>query len=695
MTASPLPAEKEIEKNRLNFLLITIDTLRADRLSHYSNELLQTPNIDSFAQKGILFSRAFAHTPTTLPSHTNILLGATPLFHGVRANSNFIVREEFVTMAEHLKNYGYSTGAFIGGFPLASEFGLNQGFDSYDDDFGRRGLQRHSLLERKAEAVVDNALKWLSTQRNPWFLWIHCYDPHDPYEPPEPFKSKYAKNPYDGEVAYVDLALGKLLTFMKEHKYFDNTLVVLTGDHGESLGQHGEVTHGLLAYNTTMWIPLIITLPSGEQGKVDQYVGHTDIFPTVCDVLNIDKPSFLQGISLLPAIKGKKLQNRSIYFESLDPYYTKGWAPLTGFIHEEEKFIESPIPELYDLNDDFDEHNNLAKGEKLEKYRSLLEQIAKNRSSPGNIKANTRIDRDSLEKLKSLGYISSSGSQDPCAKVFGPEDDIKVLLPYYNKTKEAVDLYRKGKAKEGLELLNDIIKERKDFAVAYYNLAILYKESGKFTDALDILKLGLERFPANYELFFNYVSYLLIAGKHDEVIRIIGEKNLREMEYDPNIWLNLGVAYSNKGDLRKAIEAFEKALSLDSENPTVLNSLGNVYYYLTLETDDQKLFQKCLETFKKAIELDPDYASPYNGLGAVYRLADNLDGAIYCWEKALELQPDYDTALYSLGLAYSDKGEFVKALDYLNKYKKQNSHLLPPGERKKLDDFIQKCKQKL
>lgn len=693
ITASPLYSRKEEKKRRLNFLLITIDTLRSDRLSCYTDEHLKTPNIDSLAEKGIKFSRAFANTSTTLPSHTNILLGTTPLYHGVHENSNFIVREEFLTLAEHLKSYGYSTGAFVGAFPLDSRFGLTQGFDVYDDDYGGDKYQSLSYVERKAERVVDNAMEWLKVQESRWFLWIHCFDPHDPYEPPEPFKTQYEKHPYNGEVAYVDFVLGKLLNYMEEKNLFDNTLVVFTGDHGESLGEHGEMTHGFFAYNTTIWIPLIISIPGVRQGQVEQYVSHIDIFPTVCDVLHIEKPSFLQGISLLPAIKGKKLPKMSIYFESMYPYYSRGWAPLKGFIHGKEKFIDSPIPELYDLNEDFDELKNLAERKKLDRYRKQLEQIIKNQSLAENIQAERKIDRESLEKLRSLGYVSSS--QVLKKEIFGPEDDVKVILPYSNKAMEAMDLYQEGKVKEGFELLKEIITERNDVDIAYYNLATLYNKAGKLKEALAVLKLGLENVPSGYEIFFTYVNYLLDAGQYDEVIKVFGEKSFREMEYDPEIWISLGVAYSNKGDFEKAIGGYEKALSLDNELPIAFNNLGHVYLSIFLKTKDPKNYQKSLHNFKKAIEFDPDYALAYNGLGVAYSQAGNLNRAIYYWEKASEIRPDFGQTLYNLGLAYFKKGDKVKALGYFNKYKENSYHLLPLASKKKLEDLIQKCRQNL
>ena len=687
-------SRQEKKEGRLNFLLITIDTLRPDRLSCYSSQHLKTPNIDGLSEKGILFSRAFAHTTTTLASHTNILLGLTPPYHGIHGNATFVVRKEFLTLAGHLKSFGYSTGAFVGGYPLASRFGLTQGFDIYDDDFARQDFKKPPVLGRKAEVVINKALRWLNTQESPWFLWIHCFDPHDPYMPSAPFNVQYKNQPYDGEVAYVDFTLGKLFSYMNENKLFDNTLLIFTGDHGESLGQHGELTHGYVAYNTTLWIPLIIVFPGANQSRVEQYVSHIDIFPTACDVLHIPKPPFLQGISLLPAMEGKNLPKRPIYFESMDPYYSKGWAPLYGFIDGREKYIESPIPELYDLQNDFDELTNLAERKELGGYKKQVEQIVKGLSSPEGIKAEERVDPETLEKLKSLGYVSSLSSPDSRKEVFGPEDDVKVLLPFYKRAIEAMDLYQNGKVKEGIEVLNGIIKERKDFYLAYYDLGIVYRETGRLKDALAVLKQGLERLPSNYEIFHNYVSYLLDAAQYDEVIKLVSEKKLRAMEYDPGIWLNLGVAYSNKADLENARMVYEKSLALDKKNPVIYNNLGWDYYYLTLKTKDQRIFQKCVESFKKAIELDPKYVSSYNGLGEAYRLADNLDGAIYCWEKALQLKPDFDQALYSLGLAYFDKGETAKALGYFTQYKERYSQLLTPEESKELDDLIQKCKQK-
>ena len=688
---SPLYPWKEKKEDRLNILLITIDTLRADRLSCYGSEHLETPNIDSLAKKGILFSRAFANTSTTLPSHTNILLGTTPLYHGVHDNLNFIVSEDYLTLAEHLKSQGYSTEAFVGAYSLDSRFGLSQGFDGYDDNYDRSYSKSFPALERKGEVVVDNALNRIKSLREPWFLWLHLWDPHVPYESPEPFKTQYEKNPYDGEVAYVDFVLGKLFDHLNEKDLFEKTMLIFTGDHGESLGQHEESTHSFFAYNTTLWIPLILYAPGIKPGRVDQNVSHLDIFPTICDFIGIDKPSFLQGSSLYPVLKGKKLPKRLIYFESLYPYYSRGWAPLRGFIDEGEKFIESPIPELYDLGKDFDESNNLAKKKNLDGYREKLAQLMETQSLSKKNESRKSIDREAMERLGSLGYISSSWG--PKKESFGPEDDVKSLIPYHNRTFEAMVLYGKGKIKEGKELLERVISEKKDMDIAYLRLAEIYKNEGNIKKALEVLNLGLENIPSSYYIYSNYNKFLIHSRMYDEVIRNFNEKSFPEIDIDPEIWNYLGVAYLKKKNFEKAIEALERALTLDSKYARAFFNLGEAYFYLSNKNKDQKIFTKSFEIFKKAIEIDPNYPAPYCSLGLAYMQIGNLDGAIQLWNKALELQPDIDRVIYLLGLAYMDKNDKAKALGYFNTLKEKFFHTYPESQRKQIEALIQECKK--
>jgi arylsulfatase A-like enzyme/Tfp pilus assembly protein PilF len=681
----------EAKPDKLNVLLITIDTLRADRLSCYSSESIRTPNIDSLAARGAMFSRAFANTSTTLPSHTNILLGTTPLYHGVHDNLNFVVPEDSLTLAEHLKNFGYSTLAFVGAYPLDSRFGLAQGFDVYDDNYARQHFKDFSSLERRAETVVSLALDRIKGVGSPWFIWIHCYDPHVPYDPPEPFKTQSA-NPYDGEVAYVDFALGKLLDYLQQNNLYEKTVIVFTSDHGESLGQHGEMTHGFFAYNPTMWVPLIVCIPGIGSGKIDQVVSHLDIFPTVCQAVGVDTPSFLQGTSLLPAIKGKRLSARPVYIESLYPYYNRGWAPLRGFIFGQEKFLESPIPEVYDLAGDFAELRNLAGEKDLGGYKKRLEDIVQSLSLSESSQAKRQADAETRAKLASLGYISSS--QSTRKEKYGPEDDVKTLLPYENRSQQAMDLYSQGKTGPAIEILEGIIKERKDINIVYNRLAILYQKEKRLDKALEILKEGLKNLPSNYEIFGNYIKLLRAAGQPQEVVRLFGSARFPEAELDPEIWSNLGFAYARLGDSDKAVKAYEQALSLDSRYAEAYYNLGDTLYSQAVQKKSLELLKKAQGSFTRAAEIDPGYPAPYYGLGKCERVAGNLDKAIENWEKALKLEPNFDRVIYLLGLAYLEIGNKNKALEEFTLLKENFSSHYPQAQRAELEDLIRKCKER-
>lgn len=673
----------------INLLLITVDTLRPDRLGCFGNSRVKTPTIDGLAARGALFTRGFAHTPETLPSHTNILLGTTPLYHGVHDNQNFVVPREPLTLAEHLKRYGYATGAFVGAFPLDSRFGLTRGFDIYDDYYGTSSSQEFSFVERKAEVVVERALDWLSGRKSPWFLWIHCFDPHQRYDPPEPFKTEYKDRLYDGEVAYVDHALGKVLEELHGKGLDDRTLIIFTGDHGESLGQHGESTHGYFAYNSTLWVPLIIDIPGLNPGRFDECVSHIDIFPTVCDVLKIEKPAHLQGLSLLPVMKGRKLPERALYFESLDPYYSRGWAPLKGILKGSVKYIDSPIPELYNLRQDFDETKNLADSTPLDPYRTALAATMEKEAQAGQRAALQKTDRQTLEKLKSLGYVSSPHVTRK--ETYSAQDDLKVLLPFQSRLQQAMGAYHKGDLERSATLLKAIMAERKDFNLAYTYLATLYKEQRKFKEAVGVLKEAYQNCPGDYKVIVTFGMFLTEVGAYDEALEIL-RQGLSIIDYDPELWNYLGVAYWKKNDFGEALKAFERSLALDHDYPIAFNNLGSLYLSIYLGSQQAKDLQQAVSSFQRAVELDPRYESAYNGKGIALKMGGDIDGAIASWKKAVEIKPDFGFALYNLGLAYVLKGDKGQALGYFQKYKDLFYATLPPREQQKLDEYIAKCR---
>ncbi len=683
-----IPLSKAPENK--NVLLVTIDTLRADRLSCYSRQHVKTPNIDRLAEKSVLFSRAFANTSTTLPSHANILLGVSPLYHGVHDNLHFVVREDHLSLAEHLKANGYATAAFVGAYPLDPRFGLDQGFDIYDADYPHDYESSLPSQERRAEEVVNSALAVIKTLNSPWFVWIHCYDPHLPYDPPEPYRSRFKNDPYDGEVAYVDDVFGKFMDYLETQGLLKSTMVVLTADHGESLGEHGETSHGFYAYNATIWVPLIIDVPGLETKQVDQYVSHLDIFPTICDFAGVKKPPQLQGRSLFPVLRGAGWSESPIYFESMYPYYSHGWAPLRGIIHERGKFVDSPIPELYDLEKDFGETSNLSKSKGLSEYQRRLENLIRDQSSPLSIRSRESIDREVLERLSSLGYVSRSpGSAE---KNFGPKDDVKILLPFHNKVFEAMTLYGKGRTTDAVDMLNQVIKEREDIGIAYCRLGLVYMNEGHADEALDILRRGLYNVPNDYDVYRSYIQMLRRAKRFVEIIENFHEKSYPEISFDPEIWNEMGFAYSSIKDWDKALEFYDRALSLDRKYAEAFYNKGNAYLTMAIEEKKVPFVEKSVLQFQQAIDADPDYPAPYFGLGRAARIMRDADVAIRNLKKAVELRPDFDAAYYYLGLTYLDRGKKSQALECFMIIKEKFSQSYSEEQKENIDVLIKKCR---
>ena len=680
----------ERKQANFNVLLVTIDTIRPDRLSCYSTKYLKTPSIDSLAAKGVVFDRAFAHNPTTLPSHTNILLGTTPLYHGVHDNSKFRVSEDFLTLAEHLKSKGYSTAAFIGAFPLDSRFGLSQGFDVYDDSYPSKSYVAFVASERKAEQVIQSALDWLEKQDSKWFAWVHLWDPHTLYLPPEPFKSQFEDDPYSGEVAYVDSELGKMFDYLENNDLMENTLIILTGDHGESLGEHGELTHTYFAYNSTLWVPLIIAGPGIDARRTDENVSHIDIFPSLCDILGIEKPSFLQGVSLLPLMMGEQIEKRAIYFESLAPYYNHGWAPLRGFIEESEKFIDSPLPEFFDLEDDFDELKNLVHEINLDKYQEKQKKIEEEFSSSQKVQGRQRIDREALEKLRSLGYVDSPVSQQKNS--YGEEDDLKTLLPLRQNLDKAIILHDAGEVEASIKLLNVTIQERNDFAEAYLYLYHIYKAQGQKEKVVEILEEGMNNNPEHFAIISTYGIFLVKEKMWDKGIEVL-QKSLAIVDFDPEVRNFLGLAHWGKGEVQKALEQYRKALALDDSNALVFSNLGALYLSIFQRARKRADNSLSMEYFKKAIELDPNMTAAYKGLGAGYGSTGRMREAISVWEKALELSPKDNFLVFNLGIAHLEIGRKAQALKYFENYLLLNKDTISTEERKRIEALIQKCKK--
>lgn len=679
----------EIEKGKdYNILLITIDTLRQDRLSLYSKKYVKTPHIDKIAKKSFVFTRAFAHNPVTLPSHVNILTGTTPLYHGISDNSGFRLDGKFLSIAELLKEKGYETGAFIGAFPLDSRFGLNQGFDVYDDNYGTHSDIELFFVERAAEKVIKPAQEWLSGRKGRWFSWIHLFDPHQPYLPPAPFAEKYPEDPYSGECAYVDDQLGAFFSFLEEKKLLKNTVIIITGDHGEGLGERGERTHSYFAYNNTIMIPLIIHIPGSGGKDIDEYVSHVDIFPTICDLLNIKIPAHIQGESLLPVIAGKKKQNKKIYFESLTPFLNRGWAPLRGFIEDNIKFVDLPIKEVYNLEKDIDETRNLVGTSNIRELSGELEKLKNKLTGKDRMQRDEKLDPEVQRKLQSLGYISARSTAKKSK--FTKKDDLKTLLPLQNKMLDALAKYQEGKPDEAVKELSSVIAESPTFILVYNRIANIYKETGQIRKAIDTLRQGLEANPGNLNLLLRLGIFLTESRRSREAIGILKECAAKE-SHNPENFNYLGVAYYRSGNFQLALENFRKALELDENYAAVFNNIGSLYLSVFLKNKDRNSHDLAMQNFNRAIDIDPRIYSAYNGRGAAYLYANEINKAISDWQKAIEIKPNFFDPYFSIGVAYLRLGDKARALKSFLLLKERYYSKLPVNDQQRLERLIKEA----
>lgn len=661
------PLFSSAKRDQLNVLLITIDTLRADYLGCYGNREIETPFIDKLAREGVLFKRAFAHNVVTLPSHINILTGTYPLYHGVRDNSGFRLDEKVVVLSEILKGKNYRTAAFIGAFPLDDRFGLNQGFDLYDDFYGDTShVNEFAEVERSAEKVISRAQDWIDKNKEElWFCWIHLYDPHYPYNPPQRFKDKYPQDYYAGEVAYTDSSVGHLIQFMKKSDIDKKTLIILTSDHGESLGAHLEKTHGIFAYNETLHIPLIFYQKQlFSRPKIIHHLArHIDIVPTVLDVLSINTPKHVQGVSLVPLIKNpQKWKEQDSYFESMTPTLTRNWAPLDGIISGNYKYIDLPLEELYNLELDFKEEKNLASTERLivKELNDKLERVKKSSSNP-EMEKKKRVteDPETMRKLRSLGYLSRSAPK-PLKKTFTEEDDPKRLIGLDNLSHEATGDFLEGHSQLAVEKLKRVIDLRPDFTLAYSNLAFIYHEKGELRKAIELLERAVALDLANSSQMAMLGIYFQEAEELQKSLKIL-EPLVEEYPYEADALNNLAITYWRLGRYKKAEQTFAKLLSLDPGYASAYNNLGSVYL-------GKKEYDEAIRQFNKAIEYDPNLASPYNGLGVAFSKKGETEKAIANWKKAVELSDTEYNALYNLGITLIKIKRMREAVPYLEKF---------------------------
>lgn len=470
-----------------NILILTLDTTRADRLRCYGYQHIETPAINDLARSGTLFEYAYSHIPLTLPAHTSIMSGTVPISHGVIDNGGYKVPDELITLAEIFKDRGYSTGAFISAKVLDAEFNLTQGFDTYNaDDINPQSDKDESLLvaDRKGDRTTDAALRWLTGNRDkPWFMWVHYYDPHMQYKPPPPFDKIYAI-PYDGEIAFMDSQIKRVIEQVRADGNWDDTIIIVVGDHGESLGEHKERTHSNFIYNATQHIPLIIRFPGLKPSRVSAVVSQIDIMPTLLAYLGLEIPAQVEGESLLSLMKGEEEETeRAAFLESKTALLHFGWAPLSGIVTSRYKYIKAPKPELYDLQNDPGELNNLFSPENkiALQLRARLDQMEQEYNRLKIESQEAEIDPRTKAQLEALGYVVNGSVGNPSLAAGKDPKDFADVLGYFNQLNAAIKVNHYARV---LEVAEKILARDPTNPTAMFRRAWGLFGLGRFDEAI-------------------------------------------------------------------------------------------------------------------------------------------------------------------------------------------------------------------
>ena len=671
-----------------NVLLVTIDTFRADRVGTGV-----APAIDRLAASGIRFTAARATVPLTLPSHASIHTGLLPPAHGVRENGAGLA-EPHSTLARMLKAAGYDTAAFVGAFVLDRRFGLAPGFDTYDDQIPRDPNATERLeAERPASAVVDRAIAWLDRRARPtlpappavpappgtpappaappalpgspalpaFFLWLHLYDPHAPYEPPAEYRAR-VQTLYDGEIAYADAQLERLLESVRAHGQMDRTLVVIAGDHGEGLGDHGERTHGMLVYDSTLRVPLIVAGPGVAAATRDESVSLTDVAPTILLAAGLTAPDAMKGRDLLVggATAGRQPDRGDDLYSETEYPRVAGWTPLQALTDGRWMAIRAGAStELYDLqNDPLQEHD-------VSRVQTAVAAAMAARADKVHASATTSTARaipaDAQERLRALGYVASATQPDPLTGARNPAATIAI----WNEFEDALDAL--GAHRPGtVATLRTLAASNPDAPVFQTTYARALKETGQLQAALAVYQQAVRRWPTDAALFHD----LAVAARDaaNAAPGAIGGRALREeatradqasLALDPNSATahnGLGLLAADEGRAAVAAKAFEQAARIDPNNAPYWANLGNARRALGDRTGAE-------QAYRRALEVDPRAADAANGVGVLLVEANRPAEAAPWFERAIAAAPDLVEARLNLGIALQQSGQRARAAE--------------------------------
>jgi arylsulfatase A-like enzyme/Flp pilus assembly protein TadD len=636
---------------RPNIILVTFDTTRADHLGAYGYDQGLTGGFDDFASRGVLFERAYAPCPVTLPSHATMLTGLYPPEHDLRVNGEKGLSTEIPFLPEILKTQGYDTGAFIAAAPvLGSQFGLNRGFDNYDDSPAKSSTRTRPYggERRDGEEVVDLALDWLGLRtERPFFCWIHLYDAHGPYDSfKDIYQQKFEQNPYDAGVAWEIQQFDRVNSFLKDRQLDSNTLVIVAGDHGEGLDDHGEHEHGMLVYNSTLHVPLVFAgMPECLPGtRVANTVSLVDLMPTVLDILKIPAPDVISGRSLLPALNGQAIESRDYYAEAEMPYFLNRWCPLRSVISDRWKYIQSTRPELYNLEQDPGELTNLANSadNEREMFEILLAEIQD--SFQRTRAEQVELSQQDMANLQSLGYVSGgTSSEDDEAFSSGKElIDVKDMVPLIAKFEEAKHIASGDRLEEAIALLTEVAEATDDFPMSDLRLGDLLAQAGRPEEATVIYRSVLARRPDFLSTHLT-LGRILVVQDQFESAKTHFREFIKGNPRDAAGHFELAQVATRLQNFDEAILEYRESLRLAPESVPAHLALGHLLAMLRRPGE-------AVPYLEKALNGDSNNIAALENLMMVLAQTGKLDEAIQYGKRAVTLNPDSFETHFNLGL---------------------------------------------
>ena len=695
------------EPLRPNVLLVTFDTTRWDHVGWAGGKPGVTPMLSAMASRGTWFSQCSTTQPLTVPSHTSILTGLYPYHHGVRNNGTYIAGEENITLAERLKALGYQTHAVVSAFVLDSQFGLDQGFDTYDDDLSGGPQQKMFMFkETKADITAARAALWLREswgKQVPFYMWVHFFDPHADYEPPRDVANSFPGDPYSGEISFADRELGRIFKELDDMGQLDNTLVIFTSDHGDSLGEHGEKTHGLFIYDSTTRVPLLMAGPGVKVGgRVDQQVRTVDIVPTVMDILGLPGAEGLDGKSLLPLWEGNT-DERLAYLETLLPLQNFAWAELRALRTGRSKVISAPRPEWYDHTTDPTEgHNRYAEaardGEATELFTQLETLKANDPLSHGG-HDQSEMSEEARRKLGALGYVWSDSGAD----TVGPRPDPKDRIQYWERFQYTQGLMREkrhqeavvaitqllaedpgnamartslanaltqtGQRDKALEVYRDLIKDGELKEAPYLGASRLLREMGQYVEAEALARQVISLQPENPEGYVAAGDVLLDQERYVEA-EVLFRQALHIDEHSSLAFTGLGNCLNRSGKLQEAYQVLATAWKVD---PTSFA----IAYNLAVVSERLGYTDQAMTLYQAALKLEPDHSMSWNNIGSLLDRGGKREEAVKYLKKAHELDPENMEATYNLAVMMLAANKPSEALGLLEQAIKLKPNFVP------------------